>query len=487
MSEHTESRARPVSLLTILILMVVFGAFYFFARSYYRPASVSAVNAAAENLPKELEWRATAEARRKALQEAREKEERASAGYAWIDRNAGSVQLPIRRAMELTAAEYGAKSNAGQQSTDEPMITSTIQTPLSEGTAVDLHARGPLLAAFGLAIGWLVVSGVLSLIAAIQLHSPAFLAGCEYLTHGRVRALAETSFVYGWAGGAGIAAVVLILGRLGGNPLQAANWFGAGSVFWNLGIAAGLVGIATGDMTSFSLLQLPRYVQPLLVFASAAMGIAGLLAWSGRRRDGTFASHWYGVAGLVLLPWALTAAQISLFWFPMRGILQAVGAAWYAEAVIFLWLAPLALACACYLAAKLTGRVLPSYEAAPLAFWMLIVVGTWSAGRHLVGGPVPAWIPTMAVFSFSMLLYHFAVVALNLRPVFGLGGPVGGALKFGVGGYLLFGAIAFLASFRGVALRTQFTHFASATEQLFLYGSVSMILFPPFISWCRKS
>jgi len=109
MSEHTESRVRPVSLLTILILMVVFGAFYFFARSYYRPAPVSAVNAAAENLPKELEWRATAEARRKALQEAREKEERASAGYAWIDRNAGSVQLPIRRAMELTTAEYGAK------------------------------------------------------------------------------------------------------------------------------------------------------------------------------------------------------------------------------------------------------------------------------------------------------------------------------------------------------------------------------------------
>ncbi|MCE2860988.1 MAG: cbb3-type cytochrome c oxidase subunit I [Opitutaceae bacterium] len=357
------------------------------------------------------------------------------------------------------------------------MITSTIQPPPSDGDTVGLHARGPLLTAFGLAIGWLVASGVFSLIAAIQLHSAAFLADCEYLTHGRVRALAETSFVYGWAGGAGISAVVLILSRLGGNPLRAANWFGAGSVFWNLGIAAGLVGIATGDMTSFSLLQLPRYVQPLMVFASAAMGIAGLLAWSGRRRDGTFASHWYGVAGLVLLPWALTAAQVSLLWFPMRGVLQAVAAAWYTEAVIFLWLTPLSLACACYLAAKLVGRALPSYEAAPLAFWMLIVVGTWSAGRHLVGGPVPAWIPTMAVFSFSMLLYHFAVVGLNLRPVFGLSGSVGSALKFGVGSYLLYGAVAFLACFRGIALRTQFTHFASATEQLFLYGSVSMILF----------
>jgi len=357
------------------------------------------------------------------------------------------------------------------------MTTSSIQAAPSGGDAIDAHARGPLLTAIGLALGWLVVSGVFSLIAAIQLHSPAFLASCEMLTHGRVRALAETSFVYGWAGGAGIASVVWILGRLGGTPLRALSWFGAGAVFWNLGVAAGLVGIATGDMTSFSLLQLPRYVQPLLVFASAAMGMAGLLAWSGRRRDGVFASHWYGVAGLVLFPWALTAAQICLLWFPLRGVLQAVGSAWYVDAVLFLWLSPLSLACAYYLAAKLSGRVLPSYEAAPLAFWMLMVVGTWSAGRHLIGGPVPAWLPTMAVVGFSLLLYHFSVAGLNLRGAFSLGGPVGGALKFGVFSYLAFGAVAFLLTFRGMALRTQFTHFSTATDQLFLYGAVSMILF----------
>jgi hypothetical protein len=45
----------------------------------------------------------------KALQETREKEERVASGYAWIDRDAGRVQLPIRRAMEITAAEYGAR------------------------------------------------------------------------------------------------------------------------------------------------------------------------------------------------------------------------------------------------------------------------------------------------------------------------------------------------------------------------------------------
>jgi hypothetical protein len=109
MSDHSESPARPVSLFTVVILLGVFAAFYFFVRSYYRPTPVSAVNAAAENLPKELEWRATAESRRKALQEAREKEERVASSYGWIDQKAGTVQLPIRRAMELTAQEYGVR------------------------------------------------------------------------------------------------------------------------------------------------------------------------------------------------------------------------------------------------------------------------------------------------------------------------------------------------------------------------------------------
>ena len=357
------------------------------------------------------------------------------------------------------------------------MTYPSIQAAPSAGDAIDRHARGPLLTAIGLAIVWLVFSGIFSLIAAIQLHSPSFLASCEFLTHGRVRALAETAFVYGWAGGAGIAATVWVLGRLGGNPLRGMNWFGAGSAFWNLGIVAGLVGIATGDMTSFSFLQLPRYVQPLLVFASASMGISGLLAWSGRRRDGTFASHWYGVAGLVLFPWALTAAQISLLWAPMRGVLQAVGAAWYVDALTFLWLAPSMLALAYYLLPKLDEKTLPSYEAAPLSFWLLIVAGTWGAGRHLIGGPVPAWIPTMAVVGFSLLAYHFSVVGLNLRGVLGAKGPAGGALKFGILAYLTFGLVAFVGCFRSVALRTQFTHFASASEQLFLYGAVSMTLF----------
>lgn len=45
----------------------------------------------------------------KLLGELREKHAQQSTSYAWIDKNAGVVQLPIERAMQLTAAHYGSK------------------------------------------------------------------------------------------------------------------------------------------------------------------------------------------------------------------------------------------------------------------------------------------------------------------------------------------------------------------------------------------
>lgn len=109
MSETNVSPARPVSLFTIILLLGVFSAFLFVIRYTYQPAPTTAYNAAPENLSKDLEWRATAEARRKALLELREKEAKQAASYGWVDQPAGVVQLPVERAMELTVKQYSAR------------------------------------------------------------------------------------------------------------------------------------------------------------------------------------------------------------------------------------------------------------------------------------------------------------------------------------------------------------------------------------------
>lgn len=109
MNAGTARLARPVSLFSIVFLFALFAVFLLAIRWFYDPATLAPQNAAAENLTKELEWRGSAGDRRKVLTEQRANDAKQAGSYAWIgDKQAGVVQLPIERAMELTAQKYGA-------------------------------------------------------------------------------------------------------------------------------------------------------------------------------------------------------------------------------------------------------------------------------------------------------------------------------------------------------------------------------------------
>ena len=63
---------------------------------------------AAEGTPADQAWQTTAEGRRAYLLELQTKQQKQAASYDWVDRKAGIVQLPIDRAMALTAQDAGA-------------------------------------------------------------------------------------------------------------------------------------------------------------------------------------------------------------------------------------------------------------------------------------------------------------------------------------------------------------------------------------------
>lgn len=358
------------------------------------------------------------------------------------------------------------------------MTTASSAAPTPEVSGIDASARFPLLLLVGSALIWLVLSGALALVNLVQLHTPSFAAECSIMTYGRSSAMQESAFIYGWAANAGLAVALWILARLGGAPLRSLNWVTFGTIFWNSALLIGLIGIAIGDGTSHAWLHLPRYVLPLMLVAYGAIGVAGVLAWTGRRQSVTFAAQWYAVAALFLMPWLFSAAQVMLVFVPERGVLQALASGWYVQGAWSLWLAPLALTAAYYLVPKVTGRVLASYDFAALGFWTLLFVGAWTGGRHLIGGPIPAWVATIAGVSCALLLFHYMIVAINLRGAFNSGGSV--VLKFvgyGVGAYLLGGLLDAITAFRGVAVITQFTYFSEAQSHLALLGAFSMTMF----------
>jgi cytochrome c oxidase cbb3-type subunit 1 len=350
-------------------------------------------------------------------------------------------------------------------------------TMKSEMTSADSGSSWPLLFLLISGITWLVVSGVLALLAAVQLHSPGFMAHCPIFTYGRTTVMAETAFVYGWLANAGVALALWVMGRFAGEPLRAQNWAIGGTLFWNLGVTGAVIGVSVGDATGFEMLGLPRYVQLVLFISYCAIAVSGLLAWSGRLRQVSFASQWYGAAALFLFPWILSIAHVMLFAAPVRGVLQPIVADWYAQSAWTLWLAPLALSVAYYVVPKVTGRVLPSYEFASLGFWTLIFVGGLTGGRHLIGGPVPAWIPSVAVVSCALLLFHTIIVFLNLRGAFSGKGVALKFIAFGLAAYLVGALVDAVTSLHGVALHTQFTLFDQAQKQLALYGTASTLLF----------
>ena len=120
MSDTPATPARPVSLFTIVLLLALFAAFLLVIRYFYHPATTSAFNAPPENLPKDLQWRANPDARRKTLQELHEKEAKQATSYGWVDQERGRGAVADRARDGTDGARSGSKHRRESKSPTHP-------------------------------------------------------------------------------------------------------------------------------------------------------------------------------------------------------------------------------------------------------------------------------------------------------------------------------------------------------------------------------
>lgn len=111
MSDISTPSPRPVSLFTIIFVFALFAVALLLVRWFYTPTTVAPFNFTADNYPKEkdAEWKSNSQSRAKTLTDVKAEQAKQLTSYGWVDKNAGKVHLPIDRAMELTAQQYGAK------------------------------------------------------------------------------------------------------------------------------------------------------------------------------------------------------------------------------------------------------------------------------------------------------------------------------------------------------------------------------------------
>jgi hypothetical protein len=85
---------------TTVLVLVLFALFGFLARRYYAPGAARVDPIQGVMTPAE---------RKALLLEHQDKERAAATSYAWVDQQAGTVRLPIDRAIELTVRDHAKK------------------------------------------------------------------------------------------------------------------------------------------------------------------------------------------------------------------------------------------------------------------------------------------------------------------------------------------------------------------------------------------
>jgi len=351
----------------------------------------------------------------------------------------------------------------------------------SGANEVDASLRVPLLALFGGAAVWLVVGLTLGLIAGIKFHAPDFLGGCPLLTYGRVAPAANDAILYGFCLPAGLGVALWIFARLSQNPLALPLVPVVAANLWHLGVFIGTGGILLGDSTGHVWLEYPRAAAVLLFAAFLLIAVSAAATFGWRSEKSLYPSHWFLFAALLWFPWIYSTANLFLNSNQVpRGVVQPIIGWWFANNLVFIWLALVGIGTAFYFLPKIAGRPFPNTGYGLFGFLTFIFFGSWCGIPS--GAPVPAWLPTLSSVAAALTLVPLAAIlivtlkTICCAQVSCKGGPFC-FIRFGMMSFIVSGILYVSAACPQYSRVLDFTWFGPAQVQLQLFGFAAMIFF----------
>jgi len=366
-----------------------------------------------------------------------------------------------------------------------------------ELAAVDASVRWPVMVCFLTAVHWMVV-GTFLLVYASSLTHPQdsfpilglfidLSNNFSMFTYGRVWPAAIDALVYGWASTAGLGLAIWLLARTTRAPACAPAALMTAVVFWNLGVAIGLIGIFLGDSTGIELLEFPTYASWVLWLAYALFALWSVATYLGRRPGHDHIAQAWLLVALFAFPWLYGAGSILLSSHPMpgSGVIQELIDAWYVHGIYTLWLAPLGLGLLYYLIPKISGISIRFGSKAKIAFWTWIIFAPWTAVHDLVGGPFPAETVTVGLILSGLIFIPVALIGMSLISTAFTAEDKQGHHGGVVFPFLVLAAVAFvvaglseqLLSIRSANELLRFTMFRECNCFLWVYGFFSFVVF----------
>lgn len=339
-------------------------------------------------------------------------------------------------------------------------------------------------APYGSALTWLVagsfflvIGGLLMLLAAAQSVSPDLFTIGASTSVGRVRPAAHLLLVYGGLGMVGNGVALEIARRAAKAPASLDKVVKAAGAVTTIGVVGSALAVAVGRSTGRVGFEMPRPLAAVLALGQLLVLLAVLRTISRRQADEVHPALWFVVAALFAAPFVILGGSLP----GVRGVNDEVVLSFGLSGLKLLWLVPLGIGTALYVVPAAARAPLHSRRLAVIAFWGWFLFAPFAGPLRLVNGPAPEWLETVGVAaSIALGVPLLAVVVLLLATYARRTSLAHGAdLRFalaGVGLLALWGAVTLPTAGRTAGAYLHGTVAADGVAELALFGVAGAFL-----------
>jgi cytochrome c oxidase cbb3-type subunit 1 len=331
-------------------------------------------------------------------------------------------------------------------------------------------------------VGWLLLAVTAGAGVHVELLFPDAANRIDLLAFAHLRAVHDTSVVFGWLTVTAFLAAFAILPRLAGVQLHNER-LGRGALgAWNTLLFVGMFFLLFGANQGRPLGELPVGFDVGLTLVMASITYNAGITLARRRERTLYVSAWYLFAALLFFPVVYVFGNLTL----LSGVRDAIVSGFYTQALQWLWLVPALVGALYYVIPTATGNPLHSRRLAAIGFWSLVAVGGWTGQRTGVWGPTQDYLQSIAIaMSFVLLVPVLSAVSNVFATARGrwMAAVDDFALRFALAGCVLLVAWTVLAassSLRPFARLVGLTAWEGGLRHLAVYGALGSLAFSAF-------
>lgn len=250
-------------------------------------------------------------------------------------------------------------------------------------------------------IAFFMITITIGVIMAIKYVAPEFLGGIAALSFGRIRAIHTNGVLFGWLLAANMGLCFYMVPRLAGVKLWSEKLGMWTLGFWVVIILGAVVTLAAGDTQAREYLELNWWLDILVTIAWVMFAVNIFMTIANRKYENMYVSLWYIMGTLFWTAILWIVANLPVY----SGVNDANVNWWFGHNAVGLIFTPLGLAIAYFFIPKSTGNPLYSHKLSIIGFWTIAFLYIWTGAHHILFGPVPTWLQTVAIlFSISLLI-----------------------------------------------------------------------------------